>query len=232
MTRSVGRSCCPRWWFVACCALTAIGCSPELEPPNATNARIAGLPSDSASYVARVAQFRAAQFQPRKRKAKCFLSLCKRFDVEIAALGTPSQIDPENGPEEPVAVASLHNPDTEKTEKYYGIEPGGRYELWVGRKSSSDHRTVWQLVGLAPHGLVVAGELRDLTYCHKPPFTHALHADFAEYVDGKCTAPKAEVTKAGLSFSVTTLFSGLLSAMFGDDRRAGGWIDCSNGCCT
>lgn len=236
MTRSVRRSRYARLWLVACCVLTAVGCGAELQPPNASNQRTSGLPGDSASYRARVAQYRASGLQTRKRKAKCFLGLCNRIDVEIAALGDPSQIDPYHAPADPVAVASIHNLSTERTEKYYGIEPGGRYELWVGRKAG-DTTAVWQLVGLSARGEVVAGELKDLTYCHKPPLPHDHHADFAEYVDGKCTyeLPKAPVARAALSFSAEgflSVFLSSLNAMLFDSRRDGGWIDCSNGCCT
>lgn len=225
-------------------AIVALGCGPQLDPPDPSNPLPPGVQSDTGKYRQQVAQFPMnTNSHTRARKAKCFLSLCSGVDVSIEALGNTLAIDPENGPETAVPVAHLVNLDKKKTEKFYGLLPGDQaeYDLWVDRRAGSK-KAQWTLVQRSlTTGSVTAAKPRDLSYCHLrgPNDPKVSDADFAENQNhGACDFPIPEaaqkVSRASL-FS-TPIFGAFLAqvskALSLAYRMHGGWIDCANGCCT
>jgi hypothetical protein len=225
-------------------AIVALGCGPELDPPDPSNPLPSGVQSDTGKYRQQVAQFPMNRnSHTRHRKAKCFLGLCSGVDVSIEALGNTLAIDPENGPETAVAVAHLVNLDKKKTEKFYGLLPGDQaeYDLWVDRRAGST-KAQWTLVQRSlTNGSVTAAKPRDLNYCHLrgPNDTAVSDADFADNQShGKCDFRISEsaqkVSRASLfSAPVFSAFLAQISAALAQfSEIQGGWIDCANGCCT
>jgi hypothetical protein len=145
-----------------------------------------------------------------------------------------------------VAVAHLVNLDKHDRDKYFDMKPGdsAEYDLWAGRKASTDSKTVWWLVETSHTSNTVTTTWgpKDLNYCHNPrgpndPTTP--DADFAEFQNhGKCDY---DISRAAVKVSTASLFSNQILDLFVARvaavlaqyaRSDGGWIDCNNGCCT
>jgi hypothetical protein len=225
-------------------AIAAVGCGPELDPPDPSNPLPPGVQSDTGKYREQIAEFPMTRnSHTRHRKAKCFLGLCSGIDVRIEALGNTLAIDPENAPETAVAVAHLVNLDRNKKEKFYGLLPGNEaeYDLWVSRRPGSN-KAQWTLVQRSlTSGAVTAAQPRYLDYCHLrgPNDPTVSDADFAENQNhGACDQPIIETAQgvSRASLFPTSVFSALLGHVtrFFDSptRTQGGWIDCARGCCT
>jgi hypothetical protein len=244
MSRSSGRACDVATWLAICSLIAVIGCAKNLSPPTRENRLPDGLINDTLDFQKKIAPY-SVSVPPhvRKRKAKCFLSLCSRIDVSIQAMGNTVAIDPNEGPTSGLPVAHLVNLDKKKTERFFGLLPGAKadYYLWVDRKHNSKHAQ-WTLVQVShTENSVIAAEPADLNRCHA--YTTSMRAvpdaDFTEYkYDGPCTVPlpreEAKVSQASL-FPLPVLGALLVHvATFLDTalRSDGGWIECSNGCCT
>lgn len=234
-------------WQVRCLVLAvsaavSSGCARGLSAPLASSPAPPGFPTDTTQYNALLAQYPlSGPAHVRKRCAKGLF--CSKIDVSIQARGTTSSISPENGPASPVPVAHLVNLDKSKIERYYKLLPGDGvdYNLWVNRKPASNH-VEWRIVGRDKiTNEFVYGEATDLTYCHKYPLVEgATDADFADDVInrlGPCTEPPGttHLSIKQSSLGLTQLFSWLHIVqewVLTYSRTGGGWIECSNGCCT
>ncbi len=223
--------------------ITSMACAGGLGPPLSTNAAPPGLPMDTAQYNALLAQYPLDGTKyTRKRCAKWLFCLSK-IDVSIQARGITSKINAADAPGSPVAVAHLVNLDDSKTEKYYGLLPGrlAEYDLWVTRKPGSA-RAEWRIVGVEKvTNQLLYGEPSDLIPCHiYTPQEGATDADFADYVvkvKGDCIKVPFQSSTAvkQSSLGLTQIFN-LVHQMqlwfLTYTRTGGGWIECSNGCCT
>lgn len=232
-------------WKKSCLLLSAVvaaGCSSfQLAPPAPEFALPAGISGDSASFEALVAAYPMGRGRVRQRSVDCFLDLCDdKIPVLIQPMGVTSDIDPASGPATPTFVAHLVNEDAHKKERYYKLRSGSDYYLVVSRNSVNG-RAVWTLLEFSrSSGHVLAGQTRDLNYCHQYASpAGATDADFAEYrPEGACDVPIPEfagaIKKASLSPFEGTLAIArqVVNAVLAVARSDGGWIYCSNGCCT
>lgn len=236
--RKVGR------WSVICSVIAALACVKGLAPPDPNNQLPDGVTNDTLAFQKKIAQYPlSTTSHERPRKAKCFLSLCSRIDVRIEAMGNTLAIDPDSAPASGLPVAHLVNLDNKKTERFYGLLPGtqAEYYLWVDRKAGSN-KARWTLLQVShTANSVTAAAPTDLTLCHKrelgapPPKPDA---DFAEYRDdGPCDVPlPAELKVSQASLFPLPVFGAFLAhvaaVLSNGFELEGGWIECSNGCCT
>jgi hypothetical protein len=233
-------------WLLICAVIGTVGCNGTVRSPSPSYSLPRGVPSDTAAYRERVAQYPASgPTHQRKRKGKCLLSLCS-VEVNINARGNTLAIDPNTGPADPIPVAHLVNLDKHKRDNFFLMKPAdsAEYDLWVGQKASTDSKTVWWLVETShtSDSVTTIWGPKDLNYCHNPrgpndPTTP--DADFAEFQNhGKCDY---DISRAAAKVSTASLFSNQLLDLFVARvaailtqfaRSDGGWIDCNNGCCT
>jgi hypothetical protein len=234
-TRNVGM------WFAFSSVIVSLGCAPgtEVPPPDRSNRLPTGVQAKGADFRAQIAPYAPINPHDRGRKAKC--RFCWKTKVHIEALGDPTNIDPKNPPATGRPVAHLVNLDNKKTEEYYGLLPHHQadYYLWVDAKSGTQAQ--WTLLELS-HSTdsVYAALPANLNYCHKDStVTYTPDADFAEYrKEGACNVPIPEtspkVTQASLlsTFAFVALLQRALALLTVFAPSGGGWISCSNGCCT
>ncbi len=236
--REVGR------WSVICSVIAALACVKSLAPPDPKNQLPDGVTNDTLDFRKKIASYPVSTTShERPRRAKCFLSLCSRIDVRIEAMGNTVAIDPDNAPASGLPVAHLVNLDKTKTERFYGLLPGtqAEYYLWVDRKAGSN-KARWTLLQVShTANSVTAAVPTDLTLCHKrkPGLPPKSDADFAESTDYNkpCdVALPADLKVSRASAFPTPVFGAFLAhvaAVLSDGfRMEGGWIECSNGCCT
>ena len=233
-TRNVGS------WFAFFSVIVSLGCVPEMEfpPPNRSNPLPKGVAAKGADFRAQIAQYRPIKPYERDRKAKC--SSCSKIRVHIEALGNTSDIDPKNPPTTGRPVAHLFNMDKKEIEKYYGLLPQDQaeYYLWVDAKSATQAQ--WTLLQLSHiTDSVYAALPTDLNYCHKYATPYPPEADFAEYrKEGDCNVPIPEaspkVSQASLlsTSGFVAVLHRVLALLTVYAPNGGGWISCSNGCCT
>jgi hypothetical protein len=232
--RNVGR------WFAFSSVIVSLGCATEMEvpPPNPSNPLPKGVQAKGADFRAQIGPYTAANPHDRDRKAKCLF--CSKINVHIEALGNTPDIKPYSPPAIGRPVAHLVNTDKKKIEKYYGLLPQDQaeYYLWVDAKSKTQAQ--WTLLQLSHiTDSVYAGLPAALNYCHKDSVTYAPDADFAEYrKDGACNVPipaaSPSVSQASLmsTSAFVALLQRALALLTALAPNGGGWISCSNGCCT
>jgi hypothetical protein len=233
-------------------ALAAFACSTAARGkprPHPDNPLPAGVVRDADEFRRTLGKITPDSGNTRARKStKCFLGIffCKDLDVRIEAVRRTLDIDPSKPPAPGTgfAVARLINKDPEKkVEKYYRLrhDSEAEYYLWVTAKDADE--TQWTLIEVPRgSGQVLAAEATDLRLCHlrAPGEEKRSEADFASYrKGGKCTEHYATMTttestvKASAGFSIQPLLAILHSVFVLRWAVAeGGWIDCSNGCCT
>jgi len=211
----------------------------EVPPPDPSNP----LPKDiksaaEADFLKQIEPYKpVATVNKHDRPADgCFLGMCPKTKVSIVALGDTYEIDPENPPTVGRPVAHLANMG-DKAEKYYSLLPQSQadYYLWVDAKSPTQAQ--WTLLELShvTH-TVIAAKPTDLNYCHKYDTQKKSDADFAEFkhkeCDWKISEPSAKVSQASLlPTAVIAVFQNAF-AFLAVASTGGGWISCSNGCCT
>jgi hypothetical protein len=212
----------------------------QVPPPDPSNP----LPRDiksaaEADFLKQINAFKPAPIpHERERTADgCFLGLClRKTTVRIVALGDTYEIDPENPPTVGRPVALLVNLG-KKTEKYYGLLPQSQadYYLWVDAKSSK--KAQWTLLELShTTHTVIAAMPTDLNYCVKYDSKTLSDADFAEFKHKKCDwpipEPSAKVSQASMIPAALIAVFQNAFAFLAVASAGGGWISCSNGCCT
>jgi hypothetical protein len=218
--------------------IVSVGCMrvAEQAPPDRTNPVPPGVERKGPDFLRQIAPY-APSTNPhdRERGAKCHF--CSKIKVHIVALGDTYTIDPAKPPTPGRPVAQLTNLDSKKIEKYYGLLPGVQadYYLWVDANSSGQAR--WTLLELS-HATdsVYAALPTDLRYCKKYDTTRKTDADFAEYKHDSCVVrypdPIAKVSQASLLPSPLVAVIQNVVAFLAFASTGGGWISCSNGCCT
>lgn len=229
-------------WKLVACAVAALGCrvSPSLAPAVTWSTTLPpGVNSDATAFRAQVAGFvPTGRVHSRPRAASCFRCA---VEVTIEALGDTRTIDPNNAPAMGVAVARIENLDETDTEARYGFRPRSEavYYLWVDRKPGS-LKARWTVLQVpAGAGTVTAGHQKDLRACHvyKPDYSDA---DFYEFKHrGGCTVAssveKSAISEASLLSTerLSALLHRIVALVRGELAAAqGGWISCSDGCCT
>lgn len=234
-----------RRWFALSSVIVSLGCvtETELAPPNPANHLPKDVEAKGADFRRQIAPYTPTNPHDRDRKAKC--DFCSKIKVRIEALGITTDINPLNPPATGRPVAHLVNMDNnKKIEKYYGLLPHeqAEYYLWVDAKSSTQAQ--WTLLELSHKtDSVYAALPANLNYCHKyPEGTYPSEADFAndrarEKKEGDCNVPiteaTAKVSEASVMFNsgFVAVFRRVL-ALLTVAPSGGGWISCSNGCCT
>jgi hypothetical protein len=230
--------------------LTACGpASMDRLRPDIGNPLPAGVVRDPAAFRASLGAFRPGKGNTRDRNStKCFLWMCSDLSVTIEAIGNTNDIDPAKPPAAGTGfpAARLINNDARKIEKFYHLRPGSEaeYFLWVTRKDQDE--TQWTLIEVPRvGGQVTAATPTDLRYCNPRMAGEAKtsEADFAQFRHGgKCSIkypktasgapPAVFVNTSSISF-IQPLLRALHSLLLTSWNVAeGGWIDCSNGCCT
>ena len=208
----------------------------------------AGVVRDPAAFKAALPVQRGKGNTRDRNSTKCVLWICSDLSVTIEAIGTTTNIDPTKPPAAGTGfpAARLINNDARKIEKFYRLRPGteAEYFLWVTRKNATE--TQWTLLEVPRVGGQVTAALpTDLRLCNPRMAGEdkTSQADFAEYRHGgKCSikypdvasgaAPAISVNTSSLSF-VQPLIRAIHSLLVPVWNVAeGGWIDCSNGCCT
>jgi len=232
-------------FFITACGTASMD-GPRPDPGNPLPA---GVVRDPAAFRASLGAVRPGKGNTRERNStKCFLWMCSDLSVTIEAIGNTNDIDPANPPPAGTGfpAARLTNNDAKKIEKFYRLRPGteAEYFLWVTRKNATE--TQWTLVEVPRvGGQVTAATPTDLRLCNRrmPGEAKTSQADFAQYRHGgECsieypdlasgTQPGIGVTTSSISF-VQPLLQALQSLLNPRWNVAeGGWIDCSNGCCT
>ena len=226
-------------------AVVGVGCRSATmqEAPDAKYPLPPGVESNPAAFRKSIATFKPMGGHTRGRDADCFLGLCKDVQVRIEALGNTLLIDPDNPPSSGVPVARLVNNDTKKKELYYGLRPESEaeYYLWVDSDLVTK-KARWTLLEVPwQAGNVLAAKPRSLKLCHKrgPNEAKASEADFAENKhSGKCDKTVASATSAIHTASLlsvrpfTAMIDYVIVTTYMGYGMQGGWIDCSNGCCT
>jgi hypothetical protein len=226
-------------------ALLAMACrAPSVhDAPDRKNPLPAGADPDPVVFRKNVSAFPIGVGHTRGRDAKCFLGFCKGVQVRIEAVGNTLLIDPKNPSATGVPVAHLVNTDDEKTELHYGLKPHteAEYYLWVD-KDTITKKARWTLLEVPIKGdRVLAAKPKELKLCYRRVAgeAKASEADFAEHQHGgKCSdkiASAATTTNAAsvLSFqSFLAAIDHLVAIAWEGWGMQGGWIDCSNGCCT
>ena len=213
----------------------------QLPPPDPSNPLPKGVEQKEVDFLRQIQSFKPnnnSHDRDRTAKGNCFLFWCPKTKVRIVALGDTYDINPKNPPTDGRPVAHLANLG-KKVEKYYGLLPQDQadYYLWVDAKSSSQAQ--WTLLELSHVTNTVTAALpSDLNYCHlyKERVTVS-DADFAQdRPEGPCNVPlpdpSPKVSKASL---MPTAFIAVLKnavAFLLLATGGGGWISCSNGCCT
>jgi hypothetical protein len=231
-----------RSWLVVCSAIAALGCGPELAPPDANNPAPPGFPTDTAAYRDRLAQYplsRNTHRQQRKSKCVTYPYFCSKIYVTIEALGNTLAIEPSNVPASAVPVAHLVNLDKKKIEGYYGLLPGdsAEYDLWVSQKPRSTQGE-WRIVGqVKKTGKLIYGAATDLNYCHlghstNPPVSDADFAEYKHSCDYDIGRSSATPNRMSLSWTIIGSVVQHLFAFLTYSTSGGGWIDCARGCCT
>jgi hypothetical protein len=230
-----------RKWLALSSVVVSLGCMSvvNVPPPDPSNPLPKDVKPTEADFLAQIAPYKpVGTGHPHDRPADgCFLGWCpKKTTVNIVALGDTYEIDPEAPPTVGRPVAHLANLG-DKVEKYYGLLPQSQadYYLWVDAKSAT--RAQWTLLELShvTH-TVTAAKPTDLNYCHKYDTKKVSDADFAEFKHKTCDwqipDAAAKVSQASL---IPTAFSAVLHnvlAFLSAASTGGGWIACSNGCCT
>jgi hypothetical protein len=235
-TRDISR------WFAFSSVIVLLGCVrvAELPPPDPSNPLPKGVERNEADFLKQIDPYKPTNNpHERQRKAEgCFLGWCPKTVVRIVGLGNTYDINPKSPPTAGRPVAHLANLG-KKVEKYYGLLPQGQadYYLWVDAKSSTQAQ--WTLLQLSHSTHTITAALpTDLNYCHlyKERVTVS-EADFAQdRPQGPCNVefpdPVAKVSQASIiPTALVAVFQNLLAFLaFAPD--GGGWIYCSNGCCT
>jgi hypothetical protein len=230
-----------RRWFALSSVIVSFGCMRVAEAPrtNPSNQLPKGVEPKEADFINQIAPF-AAVLPPHDhdRTAEgCILWVCpKKTKVTIGALGDTYDINPESPPAQGRPVAHLVNIG-DKVEKHYGLVPNSQsdYYLWVDAKSSTQAQWTLLEVSHVTH-MVTAAEPTDLNYCHKYETKKTSDADFAEFKHPKCdwkiSEPTAKVSQASMiPAAFMAVFENAL-ALLAVASTGGGWIACSNGCCT
>lgn len=225
--------------WLAFSSVVLLGCARAIEmpSPNRANPLPPGVEPKGADFLRQIARFAPSNIpHDRERRAKCVL--CSKIKVRIVGLGDTYTIDPHNPPSTGQPVAHLTNLHPTKIEKYYGLLPGAQadYYLWVDAKSPTQAR--WTLLELNhTTDSVYAAPPADLNYCVKYATPkNVSEADFTEYKHRSCNVElpdsPAKVTEASI---LTSQFVAVLKnavAVLFLAAGGGGWISCSNGCCT
>jgi hypothetical protein len=208
-------------------------------PPNPSNPVPIGVERKGADFRQQIASYKlTGNSHRRDRKAKCFF--CWKVEVEIEGLGNTYDIDPSKAPKIGRPVAHLINLDKKKTEKHYGLLPETQAEYYLWVDSTADSKARWTLLELSKvTDSVYAALPKNLNYCHKYKSAGPSEADFAEYrKEGACDVPIPEpspkVSQASLVSSsvVIALLKHAFAFLQAFALTDGGWISCSNGCCT
>jgi hypothetical protein len=224
-------------------ALVFAACHNGAKQPPVRPGRLPRGVTDAASLRAWLARYPAGQSHVRKRKGTCHLWSCNEIDVLIEARGITSRINPLNGPRDDIAVARLVN-QGDDTESYYHLGAHQEGVLSVGRTMSG--KAEWTMLRTLPNSnAIVAEPAKDLNYCHlyvgqKPDTSDA---DFAkdherEHAEGNCDVKipqlRGTINRASMfqfpDIAVVVDYGMALLAAYA--RSDGGWIECSNGCCT
>lgn len=229
-----------RRWIAFSSVIVSLGCAgiKELSRPSPDNPLPPGVEKNEADFLRQIANFAPGDsLHERERKANgCFLIFCPKTRVQIVPLGDTHTIDPYKPPSSGRVVAQLVNLGN-KTEKYYGLLPQAEadYYLWVDAKKATQAQ--WTLLQLSHRTHTVTAALpAELHYCHKYDYTVTKsNADFAKNrPEGKCDWPIPE-TKISRASLLPTRLNALLENVFAFlafAAEGGGWISCSNGCCT
>lgn len=232
-------------WILIASAGAALGCTPLGSypppfppPPDWSTPLPPGVSSDAPAFRAQVAGLVPGRSHNRPRAATCYRCA---VEVTIEALGDTRRINPDTAPAAGTAVARIVNLDSTDTEARFGFRPGIQavYYLWVDRKPGllKARWTVLQVpVGA---GKVTAGHQKDLRLCHRYTPSYS-DADFAEFKSHDPCLVAVNAEKSSLShaslFSTEQLaaFVERLAALVRGELTAaeGGWISCSDGCCT
>jgi hypothetical protein len=112
------------------------------------------------------------------------------------------------------------------------------YYLWVD--STPDSKASWTLLELSKvTDSAYAALPKNLNYCHKYTYAPVSEADFArDRKEGACDIPIPEpnpkVSQASLVSSsvVIALLKHAFAFLTTFAQTDGGWVSCSNGCCT
>ena len=136
--------------FIALFASAACGRSvtttTTTTPPAQQDPRMATVHVDVAPMFTHITRYRPGPVHSYLRPAR---ESGRQVTVQIAALGTSSDIDPPRGPEGFRVIGTIENRDTRYTEAEYGLKPGTRYLIWVAPgpvNSSNTSRTRWGLL--------------------------------------------------------------------------------------
>lgn len=227
-------------------AVLVIGCGSAKiqEAPDPKNPLPAGVDSNPAAFRQKLADIKPGAGHTRGRDAKCFLGLCKDVQVTIHAVGNTLLIDPDNPPASGVPVARLVNLHTEKKELYYGLKPQSEAEYYLWVDANPKKKTQWTLLEVPFKGdRVLAAKPKDLKLCHRwtaeEQKSAKSEADFAENKhDGNCDYKVAAATLGVHTAStlsvrpVIALIHHVTAIAYLGWGMQGGWIGCSNGCCT
>lgn len=217
--------------------------------PDPGNPLPAGVVSDPAAFRKSLGTPQRGEGNTRERNStSCHIIYCENISVTIEAVGNTTTIDPSKPPAagDGFPAARLINNDSRRVEKYYHLRPGAEaeYFLWVTRKN--DTASQWTLIEVPRvGGQVTAARPTDLRLCNprQAGEIKKSQADFAKYRHGgRCSVrypnvashPKTSSSvKTAAAFSVLPLLRFAQAAFTGGWAVAeGGWIDCSNGCCT
>jgi hypothetical protein len=244
MSRSFGKARYVATILVTCSVVVALDCAKNVSPRPATNWLPDGVINDTLDFQRKIAAYPVSSGPHHmQRKSKCFLDLfCSRIDVKIEALGNTVAIDPPHPPAHGLPVAHLANADPKKTERVFGMLPSTQadYYLWVDRKDATHTR--WTLLQVShTENSVIAADPADLRPCHRraPNAKAVPDADFAdEKYEGPCDVEFRAAAAKGMQASLLSMpVLGAALARVGafvsnELRTQGGWIECSNGCCT
>lgn len=233
-------------WIVLGSAVFGLGCRPVGPgyPTDWSTPLPSGVARDAERFRSQVAALgRSTTYHIRARAAACVLGTLCTVQVRIEPIGDTRLINPDNAPEPGVAVARVENLDSRDVEAKYGFKPGIQdiYYLWVDRKPRS-LKARWTILQVPMGaGIVTAGHQKDLKTCHHllPTDIRISDADFHEYThEAPCDAAlSAEIPKVHqaslLPVERVAAFVGRIAAYLrGEAAAQGGWISCSDGCCT
>jgi hypothetical protein len=235
-TRAIRFSLLIALFATAACGRFGIGSSSETPSPAPRDARMAPISVNVGPMLTHINRYRAGPPHSYLRPARDG----GQVRVEVSALGNSIDVDPRNGPAGFRVIGVVENKDARNTERQYGLKPGTRYLIWVGRgpmNSTNNSRTRWGLLEYprTQTGVFPSQPLGYVLWCqnHRHPAGTVSDVDFRD--PASCNVDVSAEGNPAVRFASWTTGHDASSHASGHDLQRQGsgtfWMRCATGCC-